>query len=402
MHWRRKLGWAAALVAVVFAIGYGFLPRAVVVDTVAVSRGLLRDTVREEGKTRVAQRYVVSAPVAGYAQRVELEVGDAVKTGQLMVYLEPLRPEALNRRSQAQAEARVAAAEAAVQRADDTAEASAADARQAEADLNRIQELFDAGIVAREQLDEAETEARRSKAELEAARAGVEVARHELEAAKTALRYSAAEESSESRASTEKVPVRSPVSGRVLKVVHESEGVVAAGEALLEIGSPRVLEVEVEVLSSDAVKILQGMRVLFERWGGEKPLEGIVRLVEPVGFTKISALGVEEQRVLIIADFVEPRERWERLGDQYRVEAVFILWEGDNVLQVPTSSLFRHGEGWAAFVLQDGKAQLRPVEIGHRSGLTAEILSGLEEGEAVIPHPDDSIEDGTLVERRAS
>jgi HlyD family secretion protein len=183
----------------------------------------------------------------------------------------------------------------------------------------------------------------------------------------------------------------------VLKRFRESEGVVNAGEALVEVGSPRTLEVEVEALSSDAVRLSPGTRVLFERWGGDYPLEGVVRTVEPFGFTKISALGVEDQRVLVIVDFSSPREQWERLGDGYRVEAVFILWEGEDVLQVPASTLFRYQEGWAAFVIENGVARRRVVEVGHRSGLTAEILSGLAVGEQVIPHPSNDIEDGTEV-----
>ena len=181
----------------------------------------------------------------------------------------------------------------------------------------------------------------------------------------------------------ELVAVHAPTAGRVLKRFRESEGVVNAGESLLEVGSPRTLEVEIEVLSSDAVRLAPGTRVLFERWGGDQPLEGLVRTVEPFGFTKVSALGVEEQRVLVIADFTSPHEQWERLGDGYRVEAVFILWEGENVLQVPASALFRQGDGWAVFVIEEGKAARRKVEVGHRSGLTAEVVSGLNEGDRV-------------------
>jgi HlyD family secretion protein len=194
--------------------------------------------------------------------------------------------------------------------------------------------------------------------------------------------------------------VVSPVAGRILKLHRESEGIVAVAEPLVEVSNPRSLEVEVEVLSSDAVRISPGTRVLFERWGGDQPLEGAVRRIEPVGFTKISALGVEEQRVLVIADFTSPAETWERLGDNYRVEAVFVLWEGDNVLQVPASALFRLEQDWAVFVAANGHAGLRPVQVGHRSGLNAEITSGLQEGERVITHPGNEIEDGAAIEFR--
>ena len=191
--------------------------------------------------------------------------------------------------------------------------------------------------------------------------------------------------------------VRAPTAGRVLKVFHESEGVVDAGAPLLEVGDPRALEVEVDVLSEDAVRIQPGMRVLFERWGGPLPLEGRVRVVEPVGFTKVSALGVEEQRVLVIADIVSDVRQWERLGDGYRVEARFLLWEGEGVLQVPATAVFPVDGGWAVFVLEDGRARRRAVTVGHRNGVAAEVLDGLVAGDPVVVHPDRGLEDGARV-----
>jgi len=194
-----------------------------------------------------------------------------------------------------------------------------------------------------------------------------------------------------------KVLIKSPVNGHVLKINHESEGVVQAGETLVEIGDPKMLEVEVDVLSADAVRISPGTPVLFERWGGKEPLKGKVRVVEPTGFTKISALGVEEQRVLVISDIISPMEKWTQLGDGYRVEAGFILWEAEGVLQVPSSALFRYENGWAVFVMKNKKALLRKVKLGRRNGLNAQVTSGLIEGNTVITHPDSSIEDGTSV-----
>jgi HlyD family secretion protein len=196
------------------------------------------------------------------------------------------------------------------------------------------------------------------------------------------------------------VPVRSPIDGRVLAVRRECEGPVSLGEVLLEVGDPSRLEVEVDLLSADAVRVQPGTPVLFERWGGEEPLEGVVRTVEPVGFTKISALGVEEQRVLVIADFTSPPERWQRLGDGYRVEARFVLWHEDDVLQVPASSLFRDGDGWALFTVQDDRARLRRVGVGQRTGIRAQILAGLEPGEPVIDHPSDEVADAVRVMAR--
>ena len=194
--------------------------------------------------------------------------------------------------------------------------------------------------------------------------------------------------------------MRSPVSGRVLKLHRESEGVVNAGEPLLDIGNPRNMEVKVEVLSADAVKLRKGTPALFERWGGEKPLTGKVRVVEPAGFTKISSLGVEEQRVLVIADLTSPPESWEGLGDAYRLDTSFIIWEGTDVLQTPASALFRSGNGWAVFVVENRKARLRTIEVGQRNGLAAEIVSGIREGERILAHPDDRIKEGISVRVR--
>ncbi len=191
-----------------------------------------------------------------------------------------------------------------------------------------------------------------------------------------------------------------PVTGSVLKIHHESEGAVNAGDPLIDIGDPSQLEVKVEVLSADAVNIRPGTSVLFERWGGDKPLTGKVTIVEPEAFTKVSSLGVEEQRVLVIADITSLPESWQRLGDEYRVEASFIVWEGDDVLQVPESALFRKDSGWAVFVMKDKKARLREVQVGHRNGLAAEIISGISEGETVIIYPDESIRDGVRVRIR--
>jgi len=213
-----------------------------------------------------------------------------------------------------------------------------------------------------------------------------------MEAARTALHYAA-----EPAAAKEPITVRAPVAGAVLKIPRKSEGVVAAGQALMEIGDPRALEVEVDVLSADAVRLHPGTKVEFERWGGDGKLLGKVRVVEPVGFTKVSALGVEEQRVWVIVDFTSPEMQWQSLGDGYRVEANFILWEDNNVLRVPASALFRDGEGWALFVVQGGKAVKRKVKVGQRNGLNAQIVSGVDAGDKVIVHPDDQVKDGVRV-----
>ncbi|MCH7824422.1 MAG: HlyD family efflux transporter periplasmic adaptor subunit [Acidobacteria bacterium] len=371
----------------------GFMPTPVLVDTASVDRGVFEVTVREEGKTRVVERYVISSPVAAYARRLEFDVGDEIQEGEVLLYLEPLRSQVLDPRTRAEAEARVTVARAALLVAQQEVSASEADATYAETDVARVRQLHERGAMSQTALDLAEAAALRTMARREAARRVVDVAEYDIEAANTALRYSQT-----AGAGGEMVSVQSPVSGRVLRLLHESEGVVAAGQALIEVGDPDLLEVEVEVLSADAVKIAPGTEVRFERWGGEDALQGVVRVVEPVGFTKISALGVEEQRVLTVVDIVSPAQEWKRLGDQYRVDAIFIVWRGDDVLSLPSSALFRHRDGWATFVVEDDVAHLREVEIGRRSGLRAEIRSGLSTGEIVIVHPDDSIEDGSAID----
>jgi len=397
MQLHRRVILYLIMAVILLAIGYGFIPKPVIVETAEVKREYMRVAIDEEGKTRVMDRFVISAPVAGFALRIDLDVGDPVKKGQTITELEPLRANVLDPRSRAEAEARVAAAEASLRAAKENAQAAEASAGLAKKDLERFRQLYKDALVTQEKLDEAETEVRRTEASLRSSHFAVEVARHEKEAALTALQYSAA---GESIRYTEKVVIKTPVNGSVLKINHESEGVVREGQALMEIGDTRALEIEVDVLSADAVKIRRGTPVLFERWGGDKPLKGKVRIAEPAGFTKISALGVEEQRVLVISDIVSPPEEWTQLGDGYRIEARFILWEDDNVLQVPASALFRYEDGWAVFVMENKKAHLRIVQIGYRNGLGAQIISGLVEGDKVIPHPDSSIEDGTSVRIR--
>ena len=394
VKWRRRLGLLGFCALVVLAIVWGFMPQPVPVETAAVVRGPLQVTVEEEGKTRVVDHFVISAPVAGFLRRVELDVGDSVKRGQELLTLDPLRSTVLDPRARAQAQARVTTTQAALKGAQENVVAAAADARYWESQLARVRELHEAGAISDEELNQTEADARRTSANLRSAEFSVEVARSELQAARTTLRHSAAQQSGQP---AETVAVHAPISGSVLKVLRESEGVVSRGEPLLEIGNPRLLEVEVELLSADAVRAGPGTRVILERWGGEGPLEARVRVVEPFGFTKISALGVEEQRVLVIADIVSPSEEWEKLGDGYRVETKFILWEEDEVLQVPSSALFRRGDQWAVFVVDGEFARLRNVQLGRRSGLTAQILSGVEAGELVITHPDDSVEAGVRV-----
>ncbi len=394
VQWRRRIVLALIGAAIAGGLYYGFRAQPIAVDLGAAIRAPLRVSFEQEGRTRVVDRYVITAPVAGYARRIALEVGDAVQRGAPLAQLEAQRAEVLDARRRAEAESRVAAAQANLSAVEQREKAAQAGALLAQSDLKRTRTLRSSGHVSVDALDRSVAEADRAGAELRSAQFTVATVRHELEAARTTLRFAAA------GGSADLVVVRSPVAGHVLKITRKSEGAVATGQALLEIGDPRSLEVEVDVLSADAVRTGPGTRVVFERWGGEHALEGVVRLIEPVGFTKVSALGVEEQRVWVIVAFTSPPAQWQRLGDGYRVETTFILWEGKDVLQIPASALFREGSGWAAFVVEERRAVKRRIEIGQRNGLSAQVLSGIREGERVIVHPDDRVRDGARVMAR--
>ena len=396
MKFVRRLLTALVVLAVIgAAIYYSLAPRPILVEAVEVRRGPFLVSIVEEGKTRVADRYVVSAPVSGALRRLSWKVGDVVKKGQVLARIDPPSAAALDPRARAAASSRINVAEAALKKAQDDVLTAQSDVRYWETEMPRIEEGVKEGLTARERLDQATADERRAKAVFRAAEQQVEVARSELESVRVQLQLASAAVDGRAAAPVE---VRAPVAGRILEVIQESETVVQASQALLAIADPNGLEVEVEALSSDAVQLRAGMRVMLERWGGPQPLEGVVRLVEPKGFTKFSALGVEEQRVLVIVDIVSPKEQWETLGDQYRVEARFITSEGEGVLQVPSSALFRKGDGWAVFVAREQTVSITPVEVGRRSGLSTEVLSGIEAGSRVVTHPSDQLTDGALVE----
>lgn len=397
MPFKRILFIALVVIVVAALLAWGFYPRAIEVETAKVSIGPMSVTVEEEGKTRVKEKFVISAPVAGYLRRIVLEAGDPVSKGQTVAELEPLPSEVLDPRSRAAAKATVSAAKASVRAARENARARNAQNDLAKKELERVSELFKSGYVTKSALDRAESAAKEAVAGLRAAEASVRSAEAELKRAETALGYSPADGV---KPTGKAVDVRSPVNGRVLKLHHESEGAVPTGEPLMDVSDTASLEVSSEILSADAVNIKQGTPVLFERWGGESPLEGRVRVVEPGAFTKVSSLGVEEQRVIVVSDITSPPEGWRNLGDGYRVEAKFIIWQADKVLRVPTSALFMAGEENAVYVIEDGRAKERVIKTGHRNGFTTEVISGLSAGDVVITHPDDEIRDGTRVKGR--
>lgn len=381
-------------VLVIALLLVGFWPQPIAVTAAIVKHAPLTITIEEEGRTRLIDRYVIAAPIDGVTCRSKLDVGDTVTKGQALLHISPLASQALDARSRAEATAQIAAANSAKQAAVAQAHAAETAAQLAATELARLQTLIEKRLIAQEVFDRAQAEANSSMAVLRSAKFNVNVANHELEAAQTRLQYSA---SSADDISVERIPVRSPITGKVLKVNRECESPVRTGDLLLEVGDPSALEIEVDVLSTDAVKIQAGMNVLFERWGGTGALAGIVRTVEPIAFTKVSALGVEEQRVLVIADFSSSPEQWQRLGDGYRVDAQFILWHQDQVLQIPTSSLFRYQGQWAVFIVDKHRAKRQLVKIGRRNGLAAQVLEGLAAGEQLIAYPDKTIEPGVRV-----
>ncbi|MCX5848753.1 MAG: HlyD family efflux transporter periplasmic adaptor subunit [Deltaproteobacteria bacterium] len=392
---RRKILIISVILIVVFLLIYGFLPKTQAVDVVSVTRGPLQITIEEEGRTRLKERFIISAPTAGYMRRINAKVGDTVKNGQVVAVLEPLQSQALDSRSRATAQTLVSSAEASLGAAVERERVTTADAGYLEQRRERLKALYDKGSIAKDQFDQINSEAQKARALQRSAAAEVNVAKSELERTKVTLRdFSAGKRDGNA------VDVASPVNGAVFRVYRESEGAVNAGEPLMDIGDSKNLEVRVEVLSSDAVKIKKGTEVLFKRWGSDETLTGKVRLVEPAGFTKISSLGVEEQRVLVIVDITSPPDKWSVLGDGFRMEAHFIIWEGKNILQIPASALFRSGTKWAVFVEERGKARNRVVEVGQRNGLAAEIISGLKENEKIVAYPDDSISNGTKIRSR--
>lgn len=376
---------------------YAFLPKPIPVETARVARGRLQVTVDHEGRTRVKERYVISAPLSGRLLRVELHPGDPIRAKEtLLAAIEPSDPALLDPRARAEAEARVKAAEAAKLRAIPILDRTRAASEQAKTELDRAQKLYATGVMSRQELDNADLKSRTADEELKAADFGAQIAAFELEQAQAVL------SGGKNYAAGAPFEIHSPINGELLRVFQESESFLQSGTRLMEIGDPRDLEMEIDVLSRDAVKIKPGDKVLVEHWGGDAPLLGRVRLIEPAAFLKVSALGVEEQRVNVIADFVDSPEMYRALGDAYRIEARIVISEADNILKVPAAALFRRGEEWAVFVADHGRAVLRPVKIGRRNDLEAEVLGGVNENETVLVHPSDKIQDMTRIQERKS
>ncbi len=385
--------------AILAVIAWSFMPSPVDVDTGPVTKGRLEVTVGDDGETRVRERYVVSAPAAGRLERLPVEVGDPVEANKtLLATILPADPSFLTARDEAQAEARAQAAQAAKDQADANLVHAKAALAYAKTDLERAQRLATQGTISKKALDQAKLNVELNEADLKSAQSAVNVAAYDLASAQAALM-------GPNQGKADKIEgccidIRAPVTGRVLKRHHESETVVAAGEPLVDVGDPKDIEIVSDLLSTDAVKLKPGAHVYIDHWGGPKVLNGRLRLIEPSGFTKISALGIEEQRVNVKIDITDPYDEWSTLGDGYRVEVRVVAWAGDNVIKVPVAALFRDAEGWAVFVERDGRAARRQVTIDHRNDTEAEVLDGLKEGETVVLHPGDEVKDGVRITTR--
>jgi HlyD family secretion protein len=372
-------------------LGVAFWPRTVSVEVASVARGPLVVTVDEEGRTRVRDRFIVAAPVTGRVLRIDLDPGDRVARGEVVARMQPESPALLDARTRAEAVAALQGAEASLGHARAEEQRTRAALSHAQHELTRTRQLTAAGAIATQELDAREAEVTLASEAANAAAFAVRTASAEVERARARITTAVP------RSAAAAVVVRAPVDGVVLRRLRESESVIPAGEPLVEIGDPGQLEIVTDLLSTDAVRVKPGARATIEEWGGDSALAAIVRRIEPSGFTKLSALGVEEQRVNVVLEFVDNGEDCAPLADGYRVEARIVLWEALDVLKVPTNALFRDGARWAVYVASGGRAQRTIVELGRQTGQESEVVSGLSEGDVVIVHPGDLVRDGVRI-----
>jgi HlyD family secretion protein len=409
MHgsWKKPVRWI-----LIGAVGLGALawfgwPRAIPVDLATVAKGPMEVTVDDDGKTEVRHVYTISAPIAGTLLRishpagfqgVSRHVGDQVTANETVVaVMQPMTPGFIDVRSREQLQAEVAAADAAVQQGKVDVSRLQSVLDLARIELKRADALTPSNSISAQDYDRVRFNVATDEAALAAAKAQVEVRRRIR--ASLAAQLAGPSQSSPRIGSACCIELRSPVTGRVLKILLESEGVVPAGTPLIEIGDPLDLDVVADLLSSDAVKINTGAPVRIDGWGGP-PINGRVTRIDPAGFLKVSALGIEEQRVHVTIDFADPPQRWSRLGHDYRVVVHVTTWSAKDAMTVPVGALFRQGEDWAAFVVRNTRAHTTVVQIGHRNNRTAEVLSGLSSGERVVLHPSDRVSDGARVAER--
>ncbi len=394
MSMRKKIVTVLAGLAVLGLLAVALMPSPVPVSVSEVQRGYFAEYVEDEGRAQLRNPHTVSAPIGGYLRRVTLEPGDEVTAGDVVFELEALPSPALDPRAREQAREAVSAARARLELAEAEVEIQRTQREFAESEYARNLDLHAQQFISTEAMERSRAQRDASRAAERRARHAAEVARFELEAARANLAIADGERSPETQPS---LGVRAPINGTIINRHRCCEGPIQQGDPVLEIGDLAALEVRINLLSMDAVRVRSGMRVLLERWGGDETLEGEVRRVEPRGFERVSALGVEEQRVPVMVHITSPREKWQNLGEGYRVEGRFILWEDDDVVQLPSSALFRDEDRWVVFVARSGRAELRPLEIGRRSGLRTQVLEGVAPGELVITHPGDRIEDGSRI-----
>jgi HlyD family secretion protein len=392
MNWPFRIVAVAVAVALVGGVVQAIRPHPVDVDVAPVVRAPLAQTVVDDGRARVRERYTVSAPVAGTLARIELHEGDVVEPKMVLARLLPVPSPLLDPRSRQVAEERLASAIDSQRQARSTVSRAQTAQEQAHRELDRVGALVTQGSLPSAELDQAEADARMRDAEVASAHFSDAVSSHDIEQARAAL-----ERFSPGARPSDQFEVTSPVHGQVLHVLHKSEGVVEAGTALLEVGDPEALELVVDVLSQDAVAVHAGMPARLLHWGKEQPLGAKVRRVEPSAFTKTSALGVDEQRVNVVLDLEGPPDVWRSLGDGFAAEVEITVWSKPDVLQIASSALFRQGAGWAVLAVRDGRATTRAVEVGHRGPLQTEVLGGLEANDLVIIHPGASVQDGVRV-----
>ena len=395
MNWKRTLALSAVAAALAAAGAVAFKPKPTLVEMGRVGRGPMQVTVEATGKTRVRDRFVISAPVSGQMARIELKVGDPVAEGQALARIAPLSPGLLDARTRAEAQARVAVAAASKAESEAAVDRARVARDQADHELHRVRKLAESGAIASEAVDSADFNARARARDLAAAEAAQVSARRAIEAAQATLTRSAGAAKTSSDA-----VLPSPIKGRILRVLQQSEGPVQAGTPLLEVGDPEHLEIVADFLTTDAVRIRAGARALLDQYGAATELHGRVRSIEPSAFTKISALGVEEQRVNVILDPDKDPASWQVLGDGYQLQVRVVVWEATAVVKAPLSALFRSGASWQAFAEIRGRSSLRTVQVGQRNATEAEVLGGLAEGDNVILHPSDKLESGVTVAAR--
>lgn len=388
-------------VGIIASLVTALMPKPAPVDLAAVARGTMQVTVNEDGKTRVKDRYVVLAPLTGNMPRLGHLPGDAIAVGDILTRVVPAASPLLDDRTRAEAQARLAAAQAARAQAQAQVQRARVAAEQAQRESDRQQPLVPRGAVSEAAAERAAYEARARAEELRSAEFGVRVAIQEVESARAALGLlSAGKAGRGGEASRPQLEIASPVSGRVLRVMRQDAGIVQAGTAIVELGDPASLEIVADVLTRDAVKIAEGAPVEIVRWGGDSALAGHVHRIEPSAFTRISALGVEEQRVNIVIALDDPRDRWGVLGDGYRVEVAIEVWKGDDVLMIPASAVFRHDEKWAVYREVAGIARLTMVEVGRRNERLVQVTDGLQEGDSIVVHPSDRVSEGAEITAR--